>query len=387
MKLQKNLKGCISGQKKNYKNSRREFMIFELSNEERKYLGLNEVKETWIRKELTKNYIIYIEENKLVKRIQSEKDCYYESDVLYNLSENHKFILPKTKRGKSKKLTESSVRNLKNGVYLFWWNNKVILANGKCEQSYYESDIAGFNISTLDDFKDWIKKWIKTTPEEELKEITIFKNKELKRYKYQEGDYFRLKLDKNLYGYGRIIMDIDKRQKEEEDYWDIFMGKPIIIELFHIITEEKQVPITKLENIKTFPSQIILNNVILYGEYEIIGHKELPENIDYPIHYGRGIKPEDKDTIHFQYGNIHKRIPLKKEYLITNNNGKDYKNNSISYTIDNNINIMRECIKNNSNDFYWTQKKYTIKEDLRNPENSKDLHDILEQFNLLDLRK
>ena len=362
-------------------------MIFELSNEERKYFGLNEVKENWIRKELTKDYIIYIEENKLVKRIQSEKDCYYESDVLYNLSENHKFILPKTKRGKSKKLTESSVRNLKNGVYLFWWNNKVILASGKCEQSYYESDIAGFNISTLDDFKDWIKKWIKTTPEEELKEITIFKNKELKRYKYQEGDYFRLKLDKGLYGYGRIIMDIDKRQKEEEDYWDIFMGKPIIIELFHIITEEKQVPITKLENIKTFPSQIILNNVILYGEYEIIGHKELPENIDYPIHYGRGIKPEDKDTIHFQYGNIHKRIPLKKEYLITNNNGKDYKNNSISYTIDNNINIMRECIKNNSNDFYWTQKKYTIKEDLRNPENSKNLHDILEQFNLLDLRK
>ena len=362
-------------------------MIFELSNEERKYFGLNEVKENWIRKELTKNYIIYIEENKLVKRIQSEKDCYYESDVLYNLSENHKFILPKTKRGKSEKLTESSVRNLKNGVYLFWWNNKVILANGKCEQSYYESDIAGFNISTLDDFKDWIKKWIKTTPEEELKEIAIFKNKELKRYKYQEGDYFRLKLDKNLYGYGRIIMDIDKRQKEGEDYWDIFMGKPIIIELFHIITEEKQVPITKLENIKTFPSQIILNNVILYGEYEIIGHKELLENIDYPIHYGRGIKPEDKDTIHFQYGNIHKRIFLKKEYLITNNNGKDYKNNSISYTIDNNINIMRECIKKNSNDFYWTQKKYTIKEDLRNPENSKDLHDILEQFNLLDLRK
>ena len=78
-------------------------MIFELSNEERKYFGLNEVKENWIRKELTKNYIIYIEENKLVKRIQSEKDCYYESDVLYNLSEDNKFILPKTKRGKSKK--------------------------------------------------------------------------------------------------------------------------------------------------------------------------------------------------------------------------------------------------------------------------------------------
>ena len=113
-------------------------MIFELSNEERKYFGLNEVKENWIRKELTKDYIIYIEENKLVKRIQSEKDCYYESDVLYNLSENHKFILPKTKRGKSKKLTESSVRNLKNGVYLFWWNNKVIFANGKCQQSYYK---------------------------------------------------------------------------------------------------------------------------------------------------------------------------------------------------------------------------------------------------------
>ena len=356
-------------------------MIFELSNEERKYFGLNEVKENWIRKELAKDYIIYIEENKLVKRIQSQKECYYESDVLYNLSEDYKLILPKTKHQKAKKLTESSVRNLKNGVYLFWWNNKVILASGKCEQSYYESDIAGLKISTLDDFKDWIKNWIKNTTEEELKEMTIFKNKKLKRYKYQEGDYFRLKLDKGLYGYGRIIMDIEKRQKE--DYWDIFMGQPIIIELFHIITPKKNVPITELETLKTFPSQIILNNVVLYGEYEIIGHKALPKKIDYPIHYGRGRKKEDKDMIHFQMGTIHKKIPLNKYNFLISSTGKDYTNNSIGYTIYNNINIMRECIKSNSNDFYWKQKIYTIKEDLRNPENSKDLHDILEQFNLV----
>ena len=358
-------------------------MIFELTNKQRKFFGLKKVEENWIKKEINKNYIIYINENKLEKRVLATKECYYESDVLYNLSEDYKLILPKTKHQKAKKLTESSVRNLKNGMYLFWWNNKVILANGKCEQSYYESDIAGFNISTLDDFKDWIKKWIKTTPEEELKEITIFKNKELKRYKYQEGDYFRLKLDKGLYGYGRIIMDIKKHQKGGEDYWNIFLTRPIIIELFHIITPKKNVPITELETLKTFPSQIILNNVISYGEYEIIGHKELPENIDYPIHYGRGITSEDKDIIHFQRGRIHKKISAKESNLITDSKKKDYKNNSLGYTITNNVNVMRECIKNNSNDFYWEQKVYTIKEDLRNPENSKDLHDILEQFNLL----
>ena len=86
-------------------------------------------------------------------------------------------------------------------------------------------------------------------------------------------------------------------------------------------------------------------------------------------------------------GLIHKKIPLNKYNLIIKSDGKDYKNNSIGYTINNNINIMREGIKNNSNDLYWKQKVYTIKEDLRNPENSKDLHDILEQFNLLDLLK
>ena len=176
-------------------------------------------------------------------------------------------------------------------------------------------------------------------------------------------------------------MDIEKRQKE--DYWDIFMGQPIIIELFHIITPKKNVPITELETLKTFPSQIILNNVVLYGEYEIIGHKALPKKIDYPIHYGRGRKKEDKDMIHFQMGTIHKKIPLNKYNFLISSTGKDYTNNSIGYTIYNNINIMRECIKSNSNDFYWKQKIYTIKEDLRNPENSKDLHDILEQFNLV----
>ena len=363
-------------------NEKRKIMIFELANSQRKFFGLNEMKKFWIRKELSENYIIYIEENKLVKRILSTKECYYESDVSYSLSENHKVILQKTEKGKQIELTESTIKNLKKGVYLFWWNNKVILASGTCEQSYYESDIAGLNIATLDDFKDWIKNWIKNTTNEELKEIKDFKNRKLKRYQYQEGDYFRLKLDKNLYGYGRIIMDIDKQKKERIDYRDILMKNSIIIELFHIITERKNVPIIELEKLKTFPSQIILNHAVLYGEYEIIGHKNLPQNINYPIHYGRGITSEDKYIIHFQCGNIHKKIPLENANLITNKND-DFKNKHLGYTIDDYINIMKECIKNNSNEFYWKQEIYTIKEDLRNPKNSKKLLAVLEQFDLL----
>ena len=350
----------------------------ELTNKERKCLALNEVQKHWIKKNFNDHYWIYIDGNKLVKRVFSDCDSYYESDVLYFLSDDYQFILPKTNRGKPKKVTESAVRNLSNGVYLFWGNGNIVIGNGNNEQAYYDSYITGKKITNLIDFQNWISDWVNHTTLEEQDKISHYKLSRKKHYKYQEGDYFRFSLDRNLYGYGRILLDIRKRQKQGYYYWNIIMGRPIIIEVFHIITERKDVSIAELKKLKTFPSQYILENVIYYGEYEIIGHGKLPDFIAYPIMYGKSISMNE-NNICFQCGLIYKQIPIVDSKSIVG----DFKNNGVGFNIHNDLVTMRKCISINSNLPYW--KKYCNDLDLRNPKYHGELVKVLLQFDLLYL--
>lgn len=360
----------------------------ELTNWERKCMGLNLVQEHWIRKNFSEYYWIYIDGNHLVKRVSSDEDHYYESDVFYSLSENYDFIMPKTNRGKPRKLTESVVKNLSNGVYLFWGNGDVVIGNGNSEIAYYQAYLTGEKISNLNDFQSWIKDWVKNTTLEEQIKIDQFKTSFKKHQNYQEGDYFRVPIGRDLYGYGRILLDIRKRQKQGFYYWNIVMGKPIIIELFHLVTKRDDVAIEELKLLKTFPSQYILDNVIYYGEYKIIGHEELSESIAYPIMYGKNIS-WGENKICFQCGLIYLEKPYVKEQLIVPNHCKsgdilcNFLNNGVGFLVLNDLITMKKCIDQHSNQPYWD--KYCNRLDLRNPRYHKELVQVLEQFDLLEL--
>ena len=187
------------------------------------------------------------------------------------------------------------------------------------------------------------------------------------RDRYREGDFFRFKYDRRHYGYGRILMDVRKFIKEGGKFWDILMGRPLCVSVYHIVTENPDVRIEDLSKLTSCPSQYIMDNVFYYGEYEIIGNAPLPDNpddIDYPIMYGRSISATDWDKICYCRGKDYREIPLKGNPTIH----KNFRNNGIGFGLHINKPMVEECIRTGSNEPFWAgQPKVSYDYDLRNP--------------------
>lgn len=196
----------------------------------------------------------------------------------------------------------------------------------------------------------------------------------------QEGDFFRFKYDRRHYGYGRILLDVQKFIKMGGKFWDILMGKPICVSIYHIVTESSNIGIEELQKLSSCPSEYIMDNKFYYGEYEIIGNMPLfddPDEIDYPIMYGRSINRLDPDKICYYRGRDYREIPLEGNVLLP----KDFKNNGISYEPHINKRIVAECIQACSNEPYWAGKpKASYTRDLRNPACKEELEYVREQM-------
>ena len=76
---------------------------FELTNEQRKYLGLIPVEEDWELVKLDYKYEdIYFYGDIIRKKISLSENSYYETELNEKTTENRTIILPKTARGKIK---------------------------------------------------------------------------------------------------------------------------------------------------------------------------------------------------------------------------------------------------------------------------------------------
>ena len=76
---------------------------FELTNEQRKYLGLIPVEKDWELVKLDYKYEdIYFYGDIIRKKIRLSENSYYETELNEKTTENRTMILPKTARGKIK---------------------------------------------------------------------------------------------------------------------------------------------------------------------------------------------------------------------------------------------------------------------------------------------
>ena len=91
---------------------------FELTNEQRKYLGLSPVGDTWELVYFEKQYLYY-DGNIIRKKITVNDDgSYYEAELYEVTEENRTILLPKTKRGKPKKMNYTATLSFSPfGVY------------------------------------------------------------------------------------------------------------------------------------------------------------------------------------------------------------------------------------------------------------------------------
>ncbi|PHI08411.1 immunity 26/phosphotriesterase HocA family protein [Fusobacterium polymorphum] len=364
---------------------------FELTNEQRKYLGLIPVEEHWELVKFDNNVYYYFEDDIIKKEITVSKNYYHEAELNEKTAENRTMILPKTVRGKIKKFNYTATQSFSPfGNYFTFSTDGVIIANYTTQRTYYSESFNEKNIS-LDNLNNWLDKWIKECTEEDLKEIEEFKNAKRKHCKFKEGDFFAFKIGRREWAFGRILLDVAKLRKDEnfeknKNYGLAhLMGKPLIIKVYHKISDNKNVDLKELSECLALPSQAIMDNIFYYGEAIILGNLPLEDHEydDMLISVSESISYIDKDIAYLQYGLIYKEIPLSdyqkliKELKV---DAQTFRREGIGFVID--TDNLKECIKAESNSPCWEEHNKRKVLDLKNPAHIELKRKIFKVFGL-----
>ena len=366
-------------------------LIFELTNEQRKYLGLIPVEEHWELVKFDNGIYYYFEDDTIKKEIKVSKNYYHEAELNEKTAENRTMILPKTKRGKIKKFNYTATESFSPfGTYFTFSADGVIIANYTSQRTYYSETFTEKEKISLDDLKKWLDKWMKETTEEDLEEIEEFKNAKRKHCKFNEGDFFAFKLSRREWCFGRILMDVSKLRKDEnfkknKNYGLAnLMGKPLIIKVYHKISDNKNIDLKELSKCLALPSQAIMDNIFYYGEAIILGNLPLkPEENDMFISVSESISGIDKNIAYLQYGLIYREIPLSdyekliKELKI---GAQTLRREGIGFVID--TYKLKECIEAKSNSPFWEKYKKRNVPDLKNPDYIELKRKIFKAFGL-----
>ena len=366
-------------------------LTFELTNEQRKYLGLIPVEEHWELVKFDNGIYYYFEDDIIRKEITVKENYYHEAELNEKTAENRTMILPKTKRGKIKKFNYTATQSFSPfGTYFTFSADGVIIANYTSQRTYYSETFTEKEKISLDDLKKWLDKWMKETTEEDLEEIEEFKNAKRKHCKFNEGDFFAFKLSRREWCFGRILMDVSKLRKDEnfeknKNYGLAhLMGKPLIIKVYHKISDNKNIDLKELSECLALPSQPIMDNIFYYGEAVILGNLPLkPEENDMFISVSESISGIDKNIAYLQYGLIYREIPLSDyEKLIKDLKigAQTLRREGIGFVID--TYKLKECIEAKSNSPFWEKYKKRNVPDLKNPDHIELKRKIFKAFGL-----
>ena len=361
--------------------------MFELTNEQRKCFAIPPILDSWKKVEVKASpydhYVTYafLDGLKIVKVIQvsdtAGHEMYQEFGVEQTLSEDGTKILPKTDKGKPQNFTSANlVKKTPIGMSLSFDRGYVDVVNNTADQCFYRSFYNAEEPETLEDFSVWVDNWCLNTGEKELKDINEFANRTKIHQKFKEGDFFRFRINRSLFGYGRILVDYTKMRKEGIPFWDVFMGKPLCVAVYHIATEDSNIAPEHLVHLQMLPSQMIMDNIFYYGECEIIGNMPISKDEDnYTVHYGKSIDMRKPNCVCYQSG--------KTFLTLEGESAFDFSNKGIGWDLSVKLPILLECIRKKSNSPYWEMiNSYQAEQDLRNPKFKKELKQIKKQMGI-----
>lgn len=267
-----------------------------LSNEIRPFVGLELVLSSWDLVELKKGYYVYFDGDVIRKRISSSPEAYQEEDVDIKVRERA-FVLPKTNRGKEKKLNYTSVSSFKADGVTF--SAGIKSHDGKGYVTAYNSrnsmnlPFSGYeHLSSKEEIVAWLAHFPTTIPTDYEQKLNRLKHMKNQGYHAVPGDIFRVELDLFTYGYVLVIGNLRDMEKDnlfiEECIWKDVMTMPLFVRPYLWKTAERS---PSLEDIVAAPlsesTKIVMDDYFLRGRYELIYHKELEEEeIVFPIGYG-----------------------------------------------------------------------------------------------------
>jgi len=361
--------------------------MFELTNAQRACFGLMPVEGSW--KRITPKpspydqhtTVAYLDGTVIRKYIETGDNLYREYELCEQLSDDLRFLLPKTSKGKPVLLSSASLQKRTGlGMCLSYTRHSsgyayIDVFHHNSQRSYYSNEYEPMQSAGIRDFQQWVASWCSETTAEDLTDLAQFSAQPRQHVHFREGDVFRFKINRRLYGYGRILLDYARMRKEKKPFWDILMGKPVICSVYHIATAEKNVSVEALARLKSLPSVKIMDNHLFYGTYEIIGNIPVEETEDYPILYGNSLRLHDH-AVMLQCGKLYRRIENADALY------DDFTNNGIGFSLGFHLPVLLACIRKGSNTPYWAQDHWAVRCDLRNPKFRLQLARICRQFGI-----
>lgn len=363
---------------------------FMLTNEQRRYLGLEPVEAHWEVMDI-KGTLYYFDGNIIKKEIITS-DCreenfrYRESELYVETAEDKKLVLPKTAKGKPKKLNFTATQSFRPvNVYFACEGSYITIANYTTQKTFYFEDIK--NDVTAPVLENWLKNWIEETAQDDLEDLERFKYEKRVHQKYKEGDIFTFKIGRRQYGFGKILIDVAKRRKTEEFKQNKnyglanLMGPALIVKVYHKISDNINADIDELERGLSLPPQAVMDNRIYYGEYKIIGNRKVTNRDldDAPISTSKSINYQDRDIAYLQYGLIYRELSLFEYEAYDDEDWchKDYRNEGIGFSLD--LDALQECINAHSNEPYYLSN---ARRKLNHPANKRDKNAAFKAFGL-----
>lgn len=333
-------------------------IIFELTNEQRRYFCLPPIRKSWKRMEVKqKTYdpcrtFIYLNGSVIRRVIQVSDESgfatYREFSVDLSVSEDGKYLISGASGTKKRRLTVYELEQTPPvGMALDFKAPYVYICNADADMDYYSSAHEGYELNSLESFKSWVSSWCEESTEEDLKDIRRFSRRKSTVHEYKEGDIFRFKLGRRAYGYGRIVLDARNIISSGKPYWNFLEEKHLYASVYHAVSEGKDISARDLDGKMTMPPHLMTNGKFLNGEYEIIGNLPATDESDLPIHYGEIW--DKKEFRHTLYQRGHEFITVEYDDPVEEGYANRYAGDSVHVTLP----ILKRCILDNSNGAFW----------------------------------
>lgn len=357
--------------------------MYQLTNEQRLCFGLKPVEPDWVPMVLKPSpyhkhtTVVYREGLCLRKYIASGEAQYVEIELNEQLTEDLKYLLPKTSRGKPTLLTAASMEKRGGtGMCLRWLKSpyNLHLWHEESQRVFYSScyELKPY-IETIGQFAQWVEPWCADTTPEDLQAVAALSRSGRIHVKYREGDVFRFPITRRLYGYGRILLDYRQMKKRKEPMATEFLNRCLVCAVYHIVTERADVTVEELEKLPCLPSCYMTANRIYYGNYAIVGHIPLREKEDWPLYYEHRLRANE---VVFQCGRRVWILPDTKP--VAAHFADAYRSSSLNFQLP----VLLDCISAGNNDPYWASQDYFLDYDLRDPRFRGELERVCAQMGI-----
>ncbi|MFC2467611.1 MAG: two-component regulator propeller domain-containing protein, partial [Capnocytophaga endodontalis] len=187
--------------------------MFELNNEQRKYVGLDPILPHWDRVLLAGDKhrpesILYFDGDIIKRQIISTKENYIEKQY-EEATRNRETLLPKTSKGKEVPLQANHFeKRTPIGVWVEIKNDRLAITSYTSEITFYDTLWEKPSDRKQTSIPQQIADFIAQSPANHLEEIAEFKQQKRKHVKFKKGDIFCFKLNRTQYGFGRVVLDI-----------------------------------------------------------------------------------------------------------------------------------------------------------------------------------